>query len=369
MKRYCHPSIFILFTVIISLFLERYYTFDFRYFFYFIILLVAIFTLSSLKFKYWQKIVFQFIFLIILFFIYFSLIDGFNPKYEIFDKYFLNKIGFFKNIKYFNFLKSIILGDRTYLSRDYKKIFSLTGSYHFIAISGLHFGILASILSVIFKYFKKEMKNIFIIVFLFIYLIMINFYVSAFRAFIMISLYLIAKILNKKSYPLNIWAFTTIFLLVLNKTYFNNLGFWLSVIATLSILLILENLSVFNHKLIKIFVISLNVQLFLLPIILYYFNHINIMSPILNVFGVFFLYPIIIIGVILIFPLPHYFTRLFVRIVEKLIFLFVSYIEYFKKEIFIIRCEEFFVWMIILYYLFFIPLFFYIKNIFKKRKR
>jgi len=369
LKRYCHPSIFILFTVIISLFLERYYTFDFRYFFYFIILLIAIFTLSSLKFKYWQKIVFQFIFLIILFFIYFSLIDGFNPKYEVFDKYFLNKMGFFKNIKYFNFLKSIILGDRTYLSRDYKKIFSLTGSYHFIAISGLHFGILASILSVIFKYFKKEMKNIFIIVFLFIYLIMINFYVSAFRAFIMISVYLIAKILNKKSYPLNIWAFTTIFLLVLNKTYFNNLGFWLSVIATLSILLILENLSVINHKLIKIFVISLNVQLFLLPIILYYFNHINIMSPILNVFGVFFLYPIIIIGVILIFPLPHYFTRLFVRIVEKLIFLFVSYIEYFKKEIFIIRCEEFFVWMIILYYLFFIPLFFYIKNIFKKRKR
>ncbi|TYB31219.1 MAG: ComEC/Rec2 family competence protein [Candidatus Mcinerneyibacterium aminivorans] len=310
-----------------------------------------------------------FLLMIFVFLIYYK----FKPAMEIsiklnMGKYLYDKMQLFNKLDNFNFLNSIILGNREFLKNSIKNTFSLTGSYHFLAISGLHFGIVASIFHLSMSFIRSKIKYYIIIIILFFYLITVNFYISAFRAFLMIFFYYLGKIFEKKTYSLNIWALSSLVLLLINANYINQISFWMSILATLGIILSLEYIEKIENIFFKFLFISVFAQLFLLPILLVYFNHVNIISPLVNTVGIIFIYPILFIGFILLLPLPVVSSKVLVLVVEKLIEYFISFVSFFNKDMFIINFEldKYYLYF---YYLGIISLFFYLKYIIKSSQK
>nr|WP_243238724.1 ComEC/Rec2 family competence protein [Romboutsia sp. 1001713B170207_170306_H8] len=66
-----------------------------------------------------------------------------------------------------DFLNSIVIGKKDYLSNDEKDLFSRTGTSHLIAISGLHTGILCSIIAFIINGINRPYKLIILSIFMF----------------------------------------------------------------------------------------------------------------------------------------------------------------------------------------------------------
>lgn len=145
---------------------------------------------------------------------------------------------FKKNSDFNQFLEAISLGQisgKTYWSEQYSQI----GITHMMAISGTNF----IILSVFFLFMltllsvKTPVKEIMTILLLLIYLMMLGFIPGAFRAFIMITLVLIARLFKKLYNPFTAISFAGLILLSWNPWFLFDIGFELSFLGVTAFLL------------------------------------------------------------------------------------------------------------------------------------
>jgi competence protein ComEC len=101
---------------------------------------------------------------------------------------------------------------------------------------------------------------------------------------------------------LRILLFTAVVLIFLKPVWINDMGFWLSVLATASIV-------IFYPKIKKIFVFlpkivredwstTLSAQIGVVPLLYYNFGQFNILSPFINVAVLWTVVPITLIGMI-----------------------------------------------------------------------
>jgi len=120
--------------------------------------------------------------------------------------------------------------------------------------------------------------------------------------------------------------------------------------------------------LLKFIFISFSAQIFVFPLIIFYFENYNLLSIIPNSFGVIFIYPIVSLGIILLLPMPSLLSKVVIGIEEILINYFLKFLDIFSNPKFIIKfkIDKYFV---IYYYLILLIIFFYIKYIFKKRQK
>ncbi|MDU1904446.1 MAG: ComEC/Rec2 family competence protein [Dysgonomonas sp.] len=180
-------------------------------------------------------------------------------------------------------LSALTLGYKDALSDDLKQSFQATGTAHILAVSGMHVGIIFLIifssLSFIPKYSRYFwMRYVLAIIFLWIYTFIVGLPPSAIRASIMLTLFCIAGIKRVKGYSFNTLFATAFLMLVWNPLQLFDLGFQLSFMAVLSMLLIVP---LFSFILIKnkcaryfwnILIISLAAQIGTAPLTLYYFG-------------------------------------------------------------------------------------------------
>lgn len=160
---------------------------------------------------------------------------------QIIDKNVKNKINA-------AFLKSITCGLRQELDLDFKDMASKAGASHFMAISGLHIGMVFSLVYLVsrfivsrFSFFlwRAQVKNTALILGLFgafFYAIVSGLMPSAQRAFILAFLGGTGFFLNKKADPLNLLFCCGFIILVLNPCFLFNIGFILSFEAVFSII-------------------------------------------------------------------------------------------------------------------------------------
>ncbi|HHH84921.1 MAG TPA: hypothetical protein ENL15_03080, partial [Firmicutes bacterium] len=132
--------------------------------------------------------------------------------------------------------------------------------------------------------------------------------------------------------PLNAWAFATTIILILQPYQASSLSFWLSVLATFGILASLPLLGLIKYVPLKAITVSIMAQLPIIPLIGLYFHQFNILSPILNLFALFFLYPLIIIGFFLLLPLPAFLASFFVFLEEELSIYFLKFLSLFDNR-------------------------------------
>ena len=213
-----------------------------------------------------------------------------NPLYIIKNK--MNEK--IKNYESKEYLKAFIFGSTDLIDKDVTESYRTNGISHLFAISGMHITILSSILFIILnKIFKRKTSFLFISLFLLFYIFITNFSPSVIRATLM---FIILNIVNNKTKSIYILISLFLIMILLNPFNLYNLGFMFSYVVTFFLIYFSGLINKEKNYLKKVFIISLIAFFASFPIMIYNFNSINFLSPLLNVLFVpivsFIIYPL-----------------------------------------------------------------------------
>lgn len=202
---------------------------------------------------------------------------------------------YFQNGKIY-YLKIIPLLFTGYKSHDNQIIVELTkklGIVHLFVISGFHIGIIKLIINFTMIKTPFIIKEFIFNIVVLIYLILLNFPISALRAFLFLNLLTInKKFLNSYFHKTQILTILALFFIALNPFYIYSLSFLLSFTITFFILLTLE--VKIKKKWVQKFLILIIANLVSLPIMLFINKSYNIFtifnsfifSPFISIFYV-----------------------------------------------------------------------------------
>lgn len=207
------------------------------------------------------------------------------------------------NIEGIKFINALTLGDTSLLENSDWRLFKKTGTLHLWIISGLHLGMVAGFLWLIFGIFtKKKLKTFFAlaVVIPILYAILSGWGVAAQRASFML---VVAVVFSAGIRNINVW--TSFFLALLIVLLINPLivltpGFWLSFGAVASLIFALKARRL--GKIRTLLFSQIVVFIVLMPFLYYFAELPSFISPLLNLIlipMITFLLPIAMIGVIL----------------------------------------------------------------------
>jgi ComEC/Rec2-related protein len=187
----------------------------------------------------------------------------------------------------------LILGGSGRLSRELKTAFSRAGTLHILAVSGLHVGFVGAFFGfvLLFTPFGYRVKFIIVICGLCMYAGVTGFRPSVCRATIMAFLFGLAVVSQRNVGSMHIVNVTAITFLVVKPTLLFNVGAQLSFAAVYGIIYmypILDGSVIrkfhkrFLRTLLRMMAVSLSAQLFVAPLLVYYFNRLPIYSVVAN---------------------------------------------------------------------------------------
>jgi len=204
------------------------------------------------------------------------------------------------------FLEALIFGDEENISQEWKNKLNLTGTRHIAAVSGMNITIISFLILnfLLLLGFWRNQAFYFTIFLLILYILMIGAPASAVRAGVMAGILLLAQHLGRMSVAQRAVVFAATFMLFLNPLLLRlDVGFQLSFLAILGMIYLQPFFSDIFKKIPnpKFFPIrttlsaTISAQIFTLPILVYNFGYIPLVSPITNILIVPFLAPITIL--------------------------------------------------------------------------
>ena len=189
-------------------------------------------------------------------------------------------------------LFGILLGGDNKLSKEVQEYFSQTGMTHIVAVSGYNVTIVAEYLMLagILLGLWRRQAFWFAVIGIILFVIMTGFPSSAVRAGIMGVLLIWAMKNGRLANSQNAIIFSAAIMLLINPLLLRwDIGFQLSFLATMGIVFLypfLEKRLVLKNKVFgiwEILFLSISAQIFVLPIILYNFGRLSIISPLANI--------------------------------------------------------------------------------------
>lgn len=208
-----------------------------------------------------------------------------------------------------------LFGDKTYVNDSIRDSFSMSGIAHLLAVSGLHIGFVTSLLLFLFNKTKlKKWANISIIgAILAFYCYLCSFSASVVRASIMFLVLSIAGLFGRQYDKLNSIGIAGIVVLLYKPLSVYDAGFLLSFGCVLSIFMFngffkrLFTKWRLPKKLADTFAVMFAVQLGILPLTIYYYGQVSILTLLANyicipVFEVFFIMLFALTPIVLILP-------------------------------------------------------------------
>lgn len=198
--------------------------------------------------------------------------------------------------KHHSFFDAMLLGNKKLLENEQREKFAITGISHLLAISGFHFGVVFAIAFGFISLFPNKWFRFFLLcIFMLLYLCIINFPPSGIRAFIMIVAFLYANTLERKISPYNVLALIVLLLLTFKPNLVFSVGFQLSFLAVLGIVLFqrklhrsLTKILPFRNAVLKFFLmmfsVTISAQLLVSPVVAYYFGYYTFISFFSNLF-------------------------------------------------------------------------------------
>ena len=186
----------------------------------------------------------------------------------------------------------LIFGGNSQLSKDVANNFSKTGLSHIVAVSGFNVTIIAEYLMLvgIFLGLWRKQSFWFAIIGIFLFVLAVGFPSSAVRAGVMGALLLWAMKNGRLANSFNAIIFAGAIMLLLNPLLLRwDIGFQLSFLATLGIIELSpfwENYLIRKNKVIseiqETVLLTISASVFVLPIILYNFQTLSIISVLAN---------------------------------------------------------------------------------------
>ncbi len=151
-----------------------------------------------------------------------------------------------------SFFLATLAADDDWLSEELRSKFSLTGTAHVLALSGMHVAVITSLLLVVLLplgiFNKWRWKWPVVIISLWLFALLTGMPASVVRAVIMATLLGLGKMLQRKPVPLNSLCAAAIIILIFSPAQLFSLGFQLSFLAVAAILLLARPLNPIGRK-------------------------------------------------------------------------------------------------------------------------
>ena len=208
---------------------------------------------------------------------------------------------------------ALILGNDNFISSRILESFKHSGVYHLLAISGLHVSFFIYLLVSFLKFAgpgskKLHFKNISIMMLILLFLFFYNFLVgqkaSTLRASMMAILVILAGFWERETTTKFVLSMTYIFLLSAFPEFLNSIGFWLSFAAMAAIIYINSifarllkktfkkikarfklrtDYNLEENYFMKIFITTFSINIFIMPVLLYFFKEFSLIAPLTNI--------------------------------------------------------------------------------------
>ena len=213
-----------------------------------------------------------------------------------------------------NIVAAMLLGERQHLDKPLKDLFAKTGTMHILAISGLHIGIIAFIFLLLFKTIRipEKLRYILTVILIFFYAVMIGERASVWRATIMVGVFLLGFVMNRRASLLNLLSLALLLLLFANPNYIFDIGFTLSFVCIASIIWIspltdrmfkIDKPNILGGRpkiwryTLKSLSISTSIWVGIFPIIAYYFHIVTPLTIIANLIVIPICFGMISVGI------------------------------------------------------------------------
>lgn len=190
----------------------------------------------------------------------------------------------------YGFSYALLTGDTAYVNGKVLSGFNFTGVAHVFAVSGLHVGFLYLILSKILKWLRIRFiaRRIATILGLFLYIYFCGLSPSCMRAFIILSVTALTDIIGVKGDRLSAVSLSAILILLFNPLNLFGVGFILSYVTYLSLVLLtnpIESLfgKILPNKVAKFLAPSASAFVGSTPIVITYFGHASAFTVLFNI--------------------------------------------------------------------------------------
>ncbi|NLK51501.1 MAG: DNA internalization-related competence protein ComEC/Rec2 [Syntrophomonadaceae bacterium] len=186
-------------------------------------------------------------------------------------------------------ISALLFGDQAGLSLEEREKYQRTGLIHIFSVSGFHIGFVLLLALFLGRLFRLSSgPNFFLALGMMLFFTaMAGFAVPAVRAVLMASLGLAGRLWQRESDLVNTLALAALVLLIGNPLFLFDVGFQLSVLATWGIVYLYPRLdSQFGDKLPfgrSVILVPLGAQLGILPLVVYHFNLLSLISLLANV--------------------------------------------------------------------------------------
>ena len=197
--------------------------------------------------------------------------------------YYYTKEKLYQHFRNNPYLLTFLLGDKTYINNDVKRSYQENGISHLFAISGMHITLLSTLLEKYLKKKKIKEKNRFYIIstILFFYLLIVGLSPSILRGVFFYYLFSWNKIYYFYIKPENLWIISISLALLINPYFVKDTGFLYSYSISYG-LIKMRNQLTSNNYLLSLLKVSLLSFIVSIPISLYFFFQINLLSIIYN---------------------------------------------------------------------------------------
>ena len=224
-------------------------------------------------------------------------------------------LSYLQEYKSYKYLNAFILGIDDDISDKIYESYQINGISHLLAISGSQITILSLILLFILNiFFKNKNFNYLLVIFLLLfYMFLTGFLPPIVRATLLFVILTINKIIKLEVKTIYLLLLIASGYLLYNPFMIMNIGFLFSFIICFYLILFKDYFSKTKGYLLKTFVISLIAFLASMPILIYNFHYINLLSPFINLIFVplvsLVIYPLSLI-LLLVKPLDDFFFNL-----------------------------------------------------------
>ena len=272
---------------------------------------------------------------------------------------------------------AILLGYDDSLPMDLRQKYVAAGAMHILCVSGLHVGVIFMVFSSLLFFFddrkslQRIVKHLVLLLLIWLYALLAGLAPSILRATIMLTFVIVGNIINKKGVLLNSLAASALILLCVNPASLFDVGFLLSYVAVIGIVILQKPISklVYSkykvvNKVWEITSVTIAAQIATVPFTIYYFHQFPAYFWLSNLFMTPISSVVITGGMImlLIFFIP-YINTIVAFLVSKMIYVMnvgVDFIESLPfsiiKGIYINEAQFVVLLMILLFLLLFVEL-------------
>lgn len=202
-------------------------------------------------------------------------------------------------------LNGILFGTKATLSKDLYTALTISGTLHIIALSGTNITILTDLTSLtLLRFISRRTASLLTVVIIIGFIWFIGPTASSVRAGIMGTISLLAILFGRQRWSLLSWMLAVTTMLLLHPPWISDVSFQLSALATLGIILFggkptsMAKREPWWQFITDDLRLTLAAQVFTIPIIVWHFHRISLISPLSNVLIGWIIQPLTVLGLV-----------------------------------------------------------------------